>query len=266
MTTNLYCIYMHQQKNNGKVYIGQTKQEVKARWRKNGRGYKNCPKFYQAIEEFGWDSFIHTILETGLTAEEADEREAYYIALYDSVNNGYNTYSRNYGGYHFAELWADENKRKQMIEKLTAMRNTPEYHEQQSAMMKDMWKNESYRAAQKASWTDERRERCSELAKKNWEDPELRKQMSKANSENMKKNWQNPEYRKKKCKQVICTDTGEVFESIRAAAAYAGVKDNTLCMALKSASHKSGKHPETGEPLHWRYYEEVGAGKEGGAS
>ena len=33
-----YCVYMHTNKTNGKVYVGLTSMELKERWR-DGKGY-----------------------------------------------------------------------------------------------------------------------------------------------------------------------------------------------------------------------------------
>ena len=48
--------------------------------------------FDNAIKKYGWkEGFEHIILETGLSAEEANERERYYIKYYNSLEpNGYN--------------------------------------------------------------------------------------------------------------------------------------------------------------------------------
>lgn len=247
-----YCIYYHKSPEN-KYYIGQTCQKVEDRWKNNGSGYK-IAKMKEAIDKFGWSNFEHGILEEGLSAQEADEREAYYIALFDSVNNGYNVYTANHSGYHFAELWADPNIRAQMIKKLTELRNTPEYHTQQSNRMKEIWMREDYRESQAKTWTDERREQASIRSKRNWENPEYREKISKAQSDIKKETWKDPEYRKKICKQVLCVETNKVFESVKAAAEWCGVKPNTLSTALRSKTHQSGSHPESGIKLHWKYY------------
>jgi predicted GIY-YIG superfamily endonuclease len=47
-----YCIYKHQCKDNGQIYIGQTCQNVNRRWR-DGEGYKGSPYFYAAICVYG---------------------------------------------------------------------------------------------------------------------------------------------------------------------------------------------------------------------
>lgn len=87
-----WTIYIHKNKINGKIYIGQTCQDVEKRW-KNGEGYKGANnKFYNAIKKYGWDNFEHKVLEDNIkTQTEANRLECYYIELYDSIANGYNT-------------------------------------------------------------------------------------------------------------------------------------------------------------------------------
>lgn len=88
----LYCVYMHINKINGKRYIGQT-MNLKNRWRPNGYGYKSSPHFYNAIKKYGWDNFDHYIIQKNLTKEEADKLEDLNIVAYNTMNNkfGYNT-------------------------------------------------------------------------------------------------------------------------------------------------------------------------------
>lgn len=88
----IYTIYLHRNIINNKVYIGQTCQKPKDRW-KNGAGYATCKYFYSAIQKYGWDNFEHIILEQQeCTQDVANEIEKYYIEKYDSTNpqKGYN--------------------------------------------------------------------------------------------------------------------------------------------------------------------------------
>lgn len=84
-----YFIYMHKNKQNGKMYIGQTKS-LKDRWKASA--YDNCTRFYNAIKCYGWDNFQHIVLQKGLTLEEANQKQTYYIQLYNTTNQnfGYN--------------------------------------------------------------------------------------------------------------------------------------------------------------------------------
>lgn len=119
-----YCIYRHVCNINKKSYIGQTCQKPSKRWEADGKGYKDQPVFWSAIQKYGWDNFTHEILEENIkTLEEANEREKYWIAYYHTYVNephssGYNVTRGGDGGdsarceYVRAKLRAKAAKRK----------------------------------------------------------------------------------------------------------------------------------------------------------
>ena len=86
-----YKVYMHKNKVNGKVYIGQTSQSLNRRWN-NGKGYASCKFFNRAIEKYGWDNFEHLLLNDNLSKDEADKLEKLYIQKYECYKPecGYN--------------------------------------------------------------------------------------------------------------------------------------------------------------------------------
>lgn len=92
-----YTVYIHRNKTNNKCYIGITSQTVNQRWR-NGDGYllKNIkgnyiqPKIARAINKYGWDNFEHIIWAENLQHDEACHVERLLIAMWDTINNGYN--------------------------------------------------------------------------------------------------------------------------------------------------------------------------------
>lgn len=87
----MWSIYKHTCKATGKSYIGQTIGTIDSRAKFNGSGYRKSPKFYAAIQKYGWDNFTHEILETNIDSEaKANEREQYWISYYDTLKNGYN--------------------------------------------------------------------------------------------------------------------------------------------------------------------------------
>ena len=90
-----YTVYMHISPS-GKRYIGITRQEQEKRW-KNGNGYKSQKYFYKAISKYGWNNFKHEVLFSGLTKEEAEQKEMWLIALYQSDNYLYG-YNIEHGG------------------------------------------------------------------------------------------------------------------------------------------------------------------------
>lgn len=84
-----YVVYVHINKTNLKVYVGQTGQSLQRRWR-DGKGYLNCDTYFSnAIKKYGWDSFEHIVLEEGLTKSEADFYEKMYIREYKSYDRRY---------------------------------------------------------------------------------------------------------------------------------------------------------------------------------
>lgn len=83
-----FCVYKHTSPS-GKSYIGITSRKPSQRWL-NGGGYIGQPKFYNAIEKYGWENFSHEVLFSGLSEEEACNKEIELIKKYDSIENGYN--------------------------------------------------------------------------------------------------------------------------------------------------------------------------------
>lgn len=55
-------------------------------------------------------------------------------------------------------------------------------------------------------------------------------------------------------KKVICLDTQQIFSCIKDAEAWCGKKGVGDC--CKGKQKTAGRHPETGERLHWSYYED----------
>ena len=104
-----YCVYAHVNKQNGKVYVGVT-NNIKRRWEYNGTGYKGCPHFWNAIEKYGWDSFIHIVIIDNISMEMAHSIERELIKKYDLINKGYNKDPGGKGGDHSHNLGGKKKK------------------------------------------------------------------------------------------------------------------------------------------------------------
>ena len=83
-----YKVYKHTNLHNGKVYIGITSTSVDKRSGSHGEGYKNNPLFYRAIQKYGWDSFSHEVLLSGVNIKDAAAAEIKFISLYNSTDPG----------------------------------------------------------------------------------------------------------------------------------------------------------------------------------
>lgn len=105
---------MHINKINNKKYVGITSQKVENRW-SNGKGYQENTYFRNAVDKYGWDSFEHLILFTGLNKDKANNYEILLIELFQSNNRdkGYNLTS---GGGGIKGFKMSEDTKKKMSE------------------------------------------------------------------------------------------------------------------------------------------------------
>lgn len=85
---------------SNKCYIGQTKNSINIRWKQHRQAwnslnkipYKNTTvKLFYAFDKYpNENEWNIEILCECFDVNEMDEKEMYYIELYDSINNGYN--------------------------------------------------------------------------------------------------------------------------------------------------------------------------------
>lgn len=86
---------------DGTVYIGQTTNECARRSQFFLRASYGGTKIDQARAKFGPENFTYERLHKNTYADmesaklDLDKLETYYIQKYDSVNNGYNSYTGN---------------------------------------------------------------------------------------------------------------------------------------------------------------------------
>lgn len=93
----IYTIYLHMNKKTGDYYVGQTKYTPERRAGKMGIGYKQCIRFWRAIQYYGWENFETTILEQKeCSSEEAGKLEFYYQNIYNHWNEEKERFERGY--------------------------------------------------------------------------------------------------------------------------------------------------------------------------
>lgn len=106
----MITIYKYTNTINNKVYIGQTSLALEQRAKKDGKGYIHCKSFYDAILKYGWPSFKLEILEQVDNNSIADEREQFYIKLFNSTNPDFG-YNIDFGGC-IGKIRAEQTKQK----------------------------------------------------------------------------------------------------------------------------------------------------------
>ena len=81
-------IYKITNKVNNKSYIGQTRYTIEFRWKQH-QHKKDNTYFHNAIHKYGVENFNIEILEE-CDIKDLNSKEIFYIAKYDTFNNGYN--------------------------------------------------------------------------------------------------------------------------------------------------------------------------------
>lgn len=241
-----YCIYSHTNLINGKKYIGQTKygDDPQRRWR-YGSGYQDCVIFHNAIQKYGWDNFKHEIILDGLTQEEANFYEESYIKSYhtcvmDKDCWGYNS---TYGGDN--RLISDETREK-MRYISTKLWESDDYRAKACRGRKGREVSQETRHKLSASLSGRI---LSEEHKRKLREQKIGKPFSEEHKKHLSENSVNS-------KKVRCLETGEIFDSCSEAAVAMNMNKNSrthISRACKFVGLTAGKHPETGERLHWEY-------------
>jgi group I intron endonuclease len=127
---------MHTNVLTGKSYVGFTSGSLAARWRQHRWDAKHdaenkCVYFHRAMLKYGEHCWLHSVLETCLTMDEARASERRWIAELETNKTGYNVTS---GGDGAPDL--------------------------PQASKERIWEG------QRRSWTPERKKRQSEMSKR----------------------------------------------------------------------------------------------------
>lgn len=93
MEERKYVVYVHINKTNLKVYVGQTGQSLQRRWR-NGRGYLNCKTYFSnAIKKYGFSqSHIGAVCrgQRNTCGKHPETKEnLHWLFLNDAIEQGY---------------------------------------------------------------------------------------------------------------------------------------------------------------------------------
>lgn len=233
-----YIVYKHTAPN-GKCYIGMTCQTLERRARANGEGYIGCDAFYHAIQKYGWENFTHEILETGLTYEDACEKECFHIKKHHSLTSEYG-YNLTTGG-DANKAMSEETRRKISIRQ-TGRKRKPHSEETKRRLReahlgkKCPPRSEEYRRKISASLIGRKftPEHCANISK------------AKSGENTSGRNNSHP-------KAVLCVETGAVFPTIKVAGEFAGVSSKNIIHCCRGRLKTAGGY-------HWRYaeWEEVG--------
>ena len=224
-------IYYIENITTRKKYIGQS-IDIYHRWNKHiselNNGCHHNDYLQKAWDKYGQDDFVFEVLEY-CNQEQLDEREQYYINLYNTTNRdlGYNL---KQGGQFGGGVFTDDVKKK----------------------LSD---------SIKASYTDELRQKRSEHQKELWLIPEIRAQrvgenapmfghkhtdeVKKRLSECHKGHGWNRKYKDR----VLCVETGEIYENACEAARALSLDSSCIIKVCKGERYICGGY-------HWKFVTE----------
>lgn len=253
-----YTVYMHTSPS-GKRYIGITSKNPIRRWN-GGTGYLTNDYFTKSIIKYGWDKFKHEILFTGLTKDEAEQKEIELIAYYRSCERAFG-YNIQHGGNSIGKH-SEETKRKISI----ANKGKPTWckgkhhsvYTKQKLSIIHTGKKLTEETKRKISLAHKgkpqtkesiEKRRIANTGKKRTE--EQRKRLS----ESLKGRIvvQSEETRNKISRTmsipVLCVETNTFYYGIREAQRKTGISNGSICDCLKGRLKKAGGY-------HWKYANE----------
>lgn len=200
-----YCVYCHTNKINGKNYFGITCKIPERRWA-NGYGYRDSPRFWNAIQKYGWDNFYHKILFDGLTRKQACEMEMKLIKTFKSHDDRFG-YNISMGGDGTPGIIPSKEQRKKMSKAHIGIRQTEQSKQKISATQKGR------------IFTDEHRKKLSIAAKK------------KNNLDVLREKQKRP---------VFCVELQKVYGSIQDAARELNLSAGNIVEVCKGRRNKTG--------------------------
>ena len=206
-----WCVYMHRNTINNKVYIGITQMPAYKRWGKNGNGYKkNQEVFYRAIQKYGWDNFEHIIWCDGLSQEKAKQWEVRLIALfqtnccrYKNPEYGYNMTDGGDGTSGFRHTEESIQKMKKPHPSIQGENNiwygthlTEEIRDKISERAKERYTIPQNNPFYGKKHSEESINQMKEFARKRWSNPEEKEKIRQIAKERFKNPENNPMYGK----------------------------------------------------------------------
>ena len=136
-------IYKIENKINQHKYIGQTKRALEKRWNEHIYHDEGCWALERAIKKYGVSNFSLEVIEE-CKDEDLNQREIYWIAYYDSYNNGYNLTMGGNTGYKYdyqkiVEEYVKTKSIAKVSKKLGCSHNTVISALEAYGIKRDMW-------------------------------------------------------------------------------------------------------------------------------
>lgn len=206
---------------NDKKYIGQSvnieRRLSNHKWALKHNKHNN-DHLQKSFNKYGEDCFVFEII-CECDQNQLDEREQFYIELYDCMNQccGYNSES---GG------------------------NLHKHHSEESILRM----KEAHSGEKSHMWGKKHTEETKAIMRE--------KALGRVLSDKTKQKLSEA-HKGKLAKQLYCIEADAIFSSSLEAAEFAGLKSrSSIFENIAGRKSYAGRHPETGEPLHWMKLED----------
>lgn len=262
-------IYMIQNIVNGKVYIGKS-FDINKRWSNHkyelNKGVHANNHLQSAWNKYGEENFNFTIVET-CDEEMLNDLEVFWIKKVDSFNSGYNQTEGGEGSHLSEEIknkisaaskewWSNPDNKQRMSELRKGSGSYwygKTFPKEMVEKLSESHKNPSEEIRQKLSnarkgkkLTDEHKRKISESSKGKKLSEETKKKISESRI-GRKESW---------ARSVYCPELDRYFRCATDASVECGVVYSNISMCLNGQRKSAGKHPITGQKLHWVYANE----------
>lgn len=232
---------------NGKKYVGITSMDTSDRWGKNGINYREQKIMYRAIKKYGWDNIKHIVLFTELTKLEAFEKEREFIKSLNTMDKqfGYNVLP---GG--------DSMPIVDRSIPVICLNTLKVYKSAAEASIETGINRRKISSVCCGSINSAGKDMNGIPLK--WEHYDKNKIYTKYTQKEIKTIIKKIKSKPVNCKMVICLNNLKIFNSIKEAAHYAGLKSITsIIKVCKGKTRYAGKDPITNESLMWEYYDKT---------
>ena len=248
-----WCVYMHTSPS-GKKYIGITSKTPNKRWQ-NGNGYlrkKDGIKYDQpamacAVLKYpDWENqWKHEILFENLNEYDAKSIEKDLISKYQTTDSRFGYNITGGGDGHVGHSPSEETRKK--ISESVKQSMTPDI----------IAKKRDY-ALHRPKVSEETRKKQSES-----HSGENHPLWGKHHSEETKEKIRTAIIGKcsgekhSRARAVYCYELNETFGSLMDAENKYGFNHSNIAACCRGKMKSAGKHPITGESLHWKYVDEI---------
>ena len=227
-----YYVYKIINLVNNKPYIGKTTKTIEKRWSEHayeasrwqkcfesGTAFGYSSRLYPAMNKYGYENFNIQLIEELFSLEEMNQREKYWISFYDARHNGYNISAGGDGGFFAGCKHSPE-----AIEKIR-MTSLNRRHSLESRIKISKSKIGHFTSKE----TREKIRKAKIGSKVGPHSLEWNKNISEGHRN-----------------EIICVNTGEVYNNIKAAASKTGISRSAI-------SNCVGGFTKTAGGFSWQY-------------